>query len=73
MQAKQTMSFIDFKGNTPKRCLDIGTGVSFSLLRYPPSQPRLINGSMVKLGDWVIDAAKQWTDCTFVSILLCSP
>ena len=24
----------------------------------------------VKLGDWVIDAAKEWPDCTFVSICL---
>ncbi|KAI0079642.1 hypothetical protein K474DRAFT_1617498 [Panus rudis PR-1116 ss-1] len=44
LKAKRTVSFIDFKGNTPKRCLDLGTG----------------------LGDWVIDAAKYWPDCTFV-------
>ena len=34
LQAKQTMSFIDFKGNTPKRCLDIGTGVRLSVVKY---------------------------------------
>ncbi|CAL1695096.1 unnamed protein product [Somion occarium] len=43
-KAKQTVSFIDFKGNTPKRCLDLGTG----------------------LGDWIIEAAKFWPDCSFV-------
>ncbi|OCH94707.1 hypothetical protein OBBRIDRAFT_769045 [Obba rivulosa] len=43
-QACSNVSFVDFKGNTPKRCLDLGTG----------------------LGDWTVDAAKLWPDCTFV-------
>ncbi|EMD41936.1 hypothetical protein CERSUDRAFT_90526 [Gelatoporia subvermispora B] len=44
IQACSNVSFVDFKGNTPKRCLDLGTG----------------------LGDWTVDAAKRWPDCTFV-------
>ncbi|KAI0936751.1 hypothetical protein AcV5_004813 [Taiwanofungus camphoratus] len=43
-QAKRSVSFVDFKEGTPKRCLDLGTG----------------------LGNWVIDAARHWIDCTFV-------
>ncbi|EKM61303.1 uncharacterized protein PHACADRAFT_84271 [Phanerochaete carnosa HHB-10118-sp] len=41
---KGSVSFINFKGDPPRRCLDLGTG----------------------LGDWVVDAAKEWPDCTFV-------
>ena len=69
-QLKGSVSFIDFKEDTPKHCLDLGTGVS----PYPtvPFAGSLRSehtkiGYSIQLGDWVIDAAKQWTDCTFVS------
>lgn len=41
---KGSVSFVDFKGDPPRRCLDLGTG----------------------LGDWVVDAAREWPECTFV-------
>jgi len=44
LQKAKDITFVDFKGHLPKRCLDLGTG----------------------LGDWVIDAAKRWPECTFV-------
>ncbi|GBE77747.1 hypothetical protein SCP_0106290 [Sparassis crispa] len=43
-QVHKDVSFIDFQGHPPKRCLDLGTG----------------------MGDWVIEAARHWPECTFV-------
>lgn len=32
-RVKDGCSFVDFKGNTPKRCLDLGTGVRSTVYR----------------------------------------